>query len=679
MYELGRCIKQGLRTLFIVNLVSVLMYMAYRVHVWTTTNTVTDNRLFLLFLICQSLNMGAMFVIVRVPGAASQALDLSLLLTSLNVIIDGYTLSYVLTTRYIDETIVINATFLCADIVCLFLLLYIRFAFARTDWDQFERQVNAREFDDWDTLYTDLIFKVTVPPATPGVGGEIAPSGGVNLRRVRARDNELALARSAAVKPAQKTGYIQAKPAFAFGVIMSVMVVEFVLVYYYILITLSIPATISASGAVTRQFSGWLYLLHGMTMFGALTWVCARESLVVVHDAYQWLLGAAFALLLLDICQLIYVKGNDVGTLIALRVLLMLCAAAYAFAIIYSGVEFVAPARGAMLFYTLRLAYPALITAEAALVAFYFIYAVAVDLQVILYYNLFHLLTVFAAFATVAMASRTQTIMNGIAATTACAGILILYETFILGYLPNIPGYQPTEYAIQVPLVLISLIYVVIFFVTWPGTRDEDVVAYRRIAFKEKMTMDFALKFVFARDNVEGKLTELEGDMFGAEKVYFVATNFIRTTWIVEFVLTYLLLLILIVVGATTSSSSALPWYIWFYMVHWLSVLAGATVVTFQFDTEMVLTFGIVSILICLIADIILVCFVPGYISSHDGRPSAMFASIVALESLYIIVDVCALAFYGLLWYGLTPDAFLVLMTMRDLSSRVTLSYQIIS
>ena len=581
-------VHRVLRTLLVIQFVSVLMYLAYRIHVPSTRNSVTDRVVFSLSAIFQAFSFLAVFMFVTLPHHAHDLIYAALLFVTMNLGIDFYTLAHVVDTKFAILTLVINIVFTLMDAARIFVLLHL--------------YVTAG-----DRPHT---APLELPPDT---------SGG---RHPVARE-----------------------------IISTLVSIEGTLLFYYILVGISI-------GTPTPHFSGWIFVLHILTATAAVAWLVDPGAPARVTIAYRWLFSAALLVFVLDVTQLAMVGSADVGTLIAIRALLFSVAVCYIGTIILCDAQLDLPPHPDMIFYAVQHGVMGIMLLEAFVMALYFCYAITVKADPFLWTNLFHLATGVAALMTVSWPSR----------VTFCSGVLggaalftLVYEIFVMGILLAKADFSASAVTIQSVLLGTSVAYIALCVVIFSGTSDRDVIDYAVFVKRDGHYVSAALKFMWPKDSGGAagggrELTDLEASRFSAEKVYYLVMYFIRPVCVLEFALLFILLMILI----------AMPpvWYEWFYMTHWLSIVAAVMVMTFSFDMEMVFIFLFASAVISMIADATL-------IGVLDGKTKA---PVIAIQSLFLVVDLLYISFFGVVNYKIHPAAYYALADFQPLRYRIRLS-----
>jgi hypothetical protein len=583
-------VHRVLRTLLTIQFVSVLMYVAYRIHVPSTRNTVTDRVVFALCAIFQALAFLSIFLYITVPRYSHEVVYAAMLLVTLNLGIDFYTLAHVVDTKFAILTLVINIVFALMDATILFVLLHL--------------YVTAGPRPHTAPL--------ELPPDTTGGRNNVARE-----------------------------------------IISTLVGVEGTLLFYYILIGISI-------GTPVPHFSGWIFVLHILTSTAAVAWLVDPGAPARVTSAYRWLLSAALLVFVLDVTQLGMVGSADVGTLIAIRALLFTVAVGYIGTIILCDAQLDLPPHTDMIFYAVQHGIMGIMLLEAFLVSLYFCYAVTTKTDPFLWTNLFHLATGAAALMTLSWPSR---VTLGAGVLGGAALFTLVYEIFVIGILLGKTHISVSAVMIQFVLLAISVVYIALSVAIFSGTSDQDVVDYAVFVKRDAHYVSAALKFMWPKDarganaQVGGReLSDLEASRFSAEKIYYLVMYFVRPVCVLEFALLFVLLMILL--------QNPPVWYEWFYMAHWLSIVAAVMVMTFSFDMEMVFIFLLASAFISLIVDATL-------IGVLDGKTKA---PVIAIQSLFLIVDLLYISFFGAVNYKIHPAAFHALADFQPLRYRIRLS-----
>jgi hypothetical protein len=635
---LGRLIKRGLRTLLVVEFVAVLMYTAYRVHQPTTHNTVADRVLYGFAVMFHIINMLCVGLSIKLASLAGFFLALALLVSASNVIVDAYTLFYTVPRTFVVCTLVINAFFLCLDVVYVVVLAYVNRAFSYDAWIVYIRHVEGGRYDFWD-LYAASAKEEEAEGATP--------------LKQRARWER------------QQQKRETFKPRVVVGVIATVLPAELTLLFFYLLMMLSVKGA---------QFSGWLFGFHALTAAVAAVWLGMHTRGATEKQltrAYQRVLTAGFFVILLDVLQLGVVGGADLGELIAVRALLLACALAYVVVMLYAGIEVVVPPQPHVIFYTLQYFVLTLLVVEIALVAFYFAYAYSVGAAPIMWSNLVHVATIVAAITALAA----YDVLQGLLVLAGTAALVLVYDILIVGVLKLIlTGMNShaahalnSAYVVQALLLVVCVGYLLAFVVAYLPARREDADVYRRFMDAEKLWRRDWIGFIWpARPDAHppaGADTAEERDEIAshmsAEKLYFVVTYVIRAVLCIEIVLVVYLVLIFV-------DGPGPAWYEWFYMVHWFSILAAVLLMMFIVDTKMTLTFLLVAAMISLVNDVVLIA-VTGFLQPVP-------AGTVAVQSFLIAADLAYIVFYAVIHIRMHPDAYIVLYTAPELQRRLTLN-----
>lgn len=650
--SLGLLLRRGLRTMIVIDLINILMYVAYRNFVPTTHNTVGDRAIFGFSVAIHVLLIVVAFCTIRVARIASVGVDASLMCAGVAAVVDIYQLSYTLGTNYVASTIVILATFILTDALYIVILLLVRFAYDWGAWTKYMRDSDNGRYDFFDTY---------VPPTPRG------SSADDQLARDADADdamNAIALFMSGEgpYRPEKRPdgNHFTDKlwPRLANGAIPLIATVEGPVLYYYIIMCVNTPMV---------QMSGWVFLAHVFTAAAALSWSVIDERTASIRGiilAYRWLLSLSLTLVVFDSMQMLFVKNADVGILIALRLVLLLCVLGYIVVIGLSDVRFIFPSRRLTLFFTVQYVVAGAVTFEGALVALYFAYAYAINLETVLWYNLVHLATTACGVYTLCVEG--PEVLRGLYATGVAAIFILIYEIMIIGFMRRIPGAVVTEYVVQGALLLVALVYILAWACAWPNCTSEDGEAYTRIIRAERMTWRGVWAF-FARTQhdvarVDADVKSTAAARWGAEKIYLIVTTMVRTFMLVEFVILLLVILVL-------AEGIGAPWYVWFYMVHWLPVLAAALCVSLQFDLELALTFYIVGAVMSLAADIILMVFLgPIYTPAGGGRGGVM-----TLFTLFYVCDLGNIIGFTLAHFRTHPAAYATLYFMRNMATRVHL------
>lgn len=650
--SLGLLLRRGLRTMIILDLINILMYVAYRNFVPTTHNTVGDRYIFGFSVAIHVLLIIIAFCTIRVAYISSVGVDAALMCAGVAAVVDIYQLNYTLGTNYIASTIVILLTFVLTDALYIIILLYARFGYSWNAWTKYIRDSDIGRYDFFDTY---------IPPLPRG------SSANEQLARDAEDDdafNAIAsfLSGQGPYRPEKRPdgNHFADKlwPRLANGAIPLVVSVEGPILYYYIILCVNTPMV---------QMSGWVFLAHISTVSAALSWSLIDERTASIRGiilAYRWLLSLSLTLLVFDSMQMLYVKNAEVGILIALRLVLLLCVLAYIVIIGLSDVRFIFPSRQLTLFFTIQYVVAGAVTFEGAFVALYFAYAYAIRLETVLWYNLVHLITVACGVYTLSVEG--PEVLRGLYATGISAIFVAIYDLMIIGFMRRIPGAVPTDYAVQGILLLVDIIYILSWACAWPNCTNKDGDAYARVVRAERMTWQKLWEF-FARTSedvarVDADVKSTAAARWGAEKIYLIITIMIRTFMLVEFAVLFLVILVL-------AERSDVPWYAWFYMLHWIPVLAAALCVSLQFDLELSLTFYVVGTFINFAADVILMVFLgPIYTPAGDGRGGVM-----TLFSFFYVCDIGNIAGFVLATFRTHPAAYATLYFMRNMATRVHL------
>ena len=124
-----------------------------------------------------------------------------------------------------------------------------------------------------------------------------------------------------------------------------------------------------------------------------------------------------------------------------------------------------------------------------------------------------------------------------------------------------------------------------------------------------------------------------------------------------------LVLIIFYTVILAVNESTTTLWYQWFYMIHYVSVLAGFACISFELPMHTALLFLVVMSTVCLVVDIIEMGFLAKLVT--DGE--------LSIQSFFIMVDVLQIVFFAMCVFRASPEAFGLLTLIKKLPDRLYL------
>lgn len=441
---------------------------------------------------------------------------------------------------------------------------------------------------------------------------------------------------------------------------------------------------IGYSGPGNYNFTGWIYVLHLFGIICSIAWHEQtrafngrtenekRLGLGPTPPSRQSLVNIYTLLFFFDAAQLVYVQENDHSQLVVLRSFLCVIAGIYLVVCILLGLRYDLPPRHIAMFYAIQFVVALFVTVEGFWLASYFCYAQATQAS-ILYWNFSHVISFSTALALVFVANKP---LNALAALGIVAFLVLCVDIIVLGRIISL-DWSGADIFVQVVFLLISLGYVGVATVIWPGSFERDGDQYMRLMVREKLTADSVLDTLIGSYDTKGIDTEQKLQAWlerVARRIYYIVTGPIKTVAIIELVFVVYYTMILGVnctrdpgppggdLGVCLGSNSPL-WYQWFYLVHFVSAFAAFVVVTFELSIHTALMFLVIMSIVCLLVDSILMGVLWDKVSKGE----------LSLQSFFFGCDVLQLLFFALAISKSDPRAYAKLLTMEKLSDRIAI------
>lgn len=441
---------------------------------------------------------------------------------------------------------------------------------------------------------------------------------------------------------------------------------------------------IGAIGPGNYNITGWVFSLHLFGIIVSIAWhemtrafnnsTDTEKRLGLVHPpSRQSLVNIYTLLFFLDAAQLLYVQENDHSQLVVLRSFLCIIAGVYLFVCIVLGVKYDMPPRPVVMFYAIQFFTSLIVTVEGFWLVSYFCYAQATGVSPVVYWNLVHVLTISVAIATIFVAKKP---LNAVAALGVVAFLVLCVDIIVLGRAISL-GWSAADLFIQIVFMLISLSYILVAGIVWPGAFEKDGELYLKAMAREKLTADSIMDVFVGSYSLKGIDTEQKVQVWldkVARRIYYIVMGPIKTIGIIELIFVVFYTIILGVnctrppLGAAGFAGVcdgvyAPLWYQWFYLIHFVSALSAFAVVSFELGMQIALMFFVVMYIACLIADSILMGFLWNMVSKGE----------LIIQSLFFVCDFFQLLFFVMVVYRSDIRAFAKVTTMEKLASRISI------
>lgn len=617
-WRLGLVLGEWVRPLLYAQGTFLIVYPLFRQLVPTLNNSDRDAVEFGFRIALQVCAILVECTVLYAPRVASAALDLALVVVSLCVLLDAYTLADTVQTRHVDVSLAFEAAYLALDVLMTGAQAYVRLGFDWRAWGAYARAWDASMFDPVSGEYRWVV--AALPPEA-----------------------------RALVTPAYRAMR---------GFVILLVTCELATLFAYIL------------GMVAAEpdpgITGWLFLLHAFTAAGAIAWAEGRPP---PPGRFQWLISIACFTLLLDIIVMATPETPQPAALVGMRVLLVFCAAGYALAMVVGGTRAVVPSRVYSTFVALQFVVSSLLVWEVATLAFYFCYAFAV-VRVrgapVLWSNLVHCATALAAVGTLAADEP----VPWLALLAVASAITAVYDGVILGTLALMAGPPPPgAYVPQAFLAVASVGYFATAAAVWTLATRRVLVQYAQCVADEGTVLARAYALVRRRappssiselqdadaaDLPPGPANAMEAAQRGAARLYYGVAYVVRAGLVVDMVMltTYLLIL---------AGTPGTQWWEWFAAIHVLTVVAGLILVSFTVPASGGLIYLVASALACLVVDATFI----GLLWASESP------ALLALQSVYLLIDVYYVAAFALIVADLPPAAYVMLRRMHRLADRI--------
>ena len=722
--KLSRLIKNGVRTLVIIELVSLVMYIMYRsVYRQKTIYERTDMGFFIAGQItCILLSI----FFIHMPEYASRILDLLLLFTFMNFCSSIVEVVNAFDVNLMNETIVIIFTFLGINAVFLSISLVMR-TLSYDLWDEYYQMTLDGVFDIWD----------------------------------RFRDvNHEADPRENMVFSAVEYNNVYFKNPTMCGVVSTLLPVEVVLLYFYILFMVS---------EENAPASGWFFCLHVLTISSTTAWFASGGSKKQIKGLESWMFQSLLLVTAFDLTQLVYVGSNDMPEIIGIRIMLVIVA------FVYLGVLFYAMAmdkyrekaaarkkpsskkrarvtlevaktsakqrkntsdedpeeietdeeerdsdddndeyeeniieisKPTLMFFFYQYIVPSIGVCDVLFVGLYFAFVSAMHIQNPMWWNSVH---VFDGIVAIICSFLGSSALDCMLILVICAFLTILYDIMIIGLMPGFlaPRYS-TEYVIEVFFLIFDFIYIISFGITWINATMEDADKYAVIASKDKIVAYelFVLQSGPGQKSLNWKSSTRPRDLvnIGSDDVVGVndqvkdankkktkkdeerSAQEVQTEIDEEMTMRakknaekiYYVVVVLIrnvfilesvdfIFYTLIMADGTYRWYEWFYLVHAFTIMTAIVCMTFELNTKLSLSFLMGFAFLDLGVDVALISVLASTDSLNDGK--------MTIRSLFIVSDFFYLLFSGLiLGFAAAPD-FAALLFMKTLGKRIRESH----
>lgn len=435
---------------------------------------------------------------------------------------------------------------------------------------------------------------------------------------------------------------------------------------------------IGALGNNNYNITGWVYALHIFGIISAIVWheqtrsfknrTATQQQLglgIVSPPSFQGLASIYVILFVIEACQLIYVQSNDHPQLVVLRSFLCVFAGLYVVVICATGVHYEYPVRAVVIFYGIQLCIAIITTVDAFWTTIYFCYAQAIHTPYN-YANLAHTVSFSAGLAAVFVAKKP---LDAVAGLGVIACLVLCVDIVVLAY--NVmQDRAPSVVFVQVVFLLISVCYIAVVAIIWPGSSDQDSDKYIILLDREQLTAESLIGVIggsYIDDSklkTQGEVDEWRGKV--ARRIYYLITGPIKTVGIID-VLLVIFYTIILSVDTETGGSATPEWYQWFYLLHYITFFSATVTSTFELGFDTSLLFLAVMAIACLVIDCVLMGYLANIVSIGE----------ICIQSGFIACDVLYIIFFFMTVSHTDPESLAILSTMKNLDDRLATNNKI--
>jgi len=725
--KLSKLIKNGIRTLIIIDLVSLVMYLMYR-SVYTQT-TIYERTNLGFFIAGQMAIIVISIFFIHMPEYSSAILDLMMFFAFLNFGESVVEVVNALNVNFMTETIIITFTFLAINIVFLSIILIMRTAKYEA-WDKYRDMVNDGVFDIWD----------------------------------RFRDmHQTPYEKENIVFSSVDTNNVYFKNPTMCGAIFTLLPVEVTLLYFYVLFMVSEPSP---------PASGWFFCLHIFTISATLAWFLGGGNKREIKRTESWMFQTLLLVIAVDLTQLVFLGSKDVPEVIGIRILLLIVVLVYLGVLMFAmamdkyresaelkarknkkkalrtkkqtsptmknrkkgeeeedittdseeeGEEEEEEQRSSggddndefddsdtvlgiskptLMFYFYQYIVPSVGVCDILFVALYFAFVSAMHLKNPMWWNTVHVFDGIIAILCSIMGSAALDCTLILAVT---ATLTLIYDIMIVGLMQGeLPVEFSTEYVIEAFFIIFDVIYLISFGVTWINATLEDAEKYEMMANRDKivafdlfvMTQEAGKKTfnwkssirpkelanvndasdVQAQVEVANKKKKKEDQQKSAEQLQAEKDDdlLLRSKKNAEKI--YYVIVVFIrnvfilesvnfIFFTLILADGTYRWYEWFYLVHGFTIMTAIVCMTFELNTKVALSFLMGFAFLDAATDGILIAVLASTDSLNDGK--------MTIRSLFIVSDFFYLLFAGLLVGLASQPDYAALMYMHSLGNRI--------
>ena len=360
--RLALLLQRGVRTLMIVQVVTLVMYSVYRTQVPSTTNSALDRITFGLTTSVGALNAFTAIMAIAQREWAMTSLQVIMFFSGFGICVDSYTLWYTPQTRFVNTTLAAQSFVLVLDVVFFFVAAAGLAGFSPAAWAGYESLRSTGEFDPFGVFAYEVATARPLPEADAALKDLEMPL--TRGERKRAARLAAAAQREAAEEMGDDDGddeevrHLRRRGTrFALGLLYFTIPFELTVLFFYVLYQVGFPS---------EQYSGWIFGLHFFTAMSALAWLQERGRPLREPRAAQWLTTLALSVLVLDAMQMAGVRLSDVPAIVAFRGVLLACTVLYVVAMYGAYVTYRAPTHAAVMFCALQFGAVSLVVFEGS-------------------------------------------------------------------------------------------------------------------------------------------------------------------------------------------------------------------------------------------------------------------------------------------------------------------------
>jgi hypothetical protein len=540
-----------LRKIAIIEITSIILYIVYRENVESMTNSYKENTIFAFCALFHFIASFLFFLTSNLINSINKVVQLSTLVLFFAFLCDTYNLTVTFSNQRTGGCAFLIISYVCYDVILLLYLTYINFYLLLSS--------NTLKSSNKKSLSNNICQEDD--------------------------DNHLLVVKCIIVWTATFEGTI---------------------LFYY---------TLSSASIIMKDESGWIFFGNFITLITAMINIYISEKNNYKIKSDIWILSFSAPLFFLELVQLLSNWNDDLAIFIGMRLMLCGCSLSYSIAIIYKlqkNLKFSSVIPRISIFNLINFGLIKLTVTEVALLGGYFIFAITVSSRII-WTSLVHLLSVFISASICYIIPEQEeeeslTYFNkelAVIIKNMCYALLIFTFLLFIHDLIIIQISENYELAFFVFFLILDLLYIII---------SSTIIYNKQKIYDNEYIFKLKLTNTEFQKNVDFIFMDYqnENDYYNVVKRGIdIILNIIEIIFVkaVIFETVFFYTLLLIIFFQLNILNLNIPWYQWFYLVHFFSIIAGLATTFRVFDIKLSLILLNITAVISLLSDIFLFAF----------------------------------------------------------------------